>query len=372
MATSPAVTPRTSAPLLELRNVSKVFQSGIRKTATSTTVALRDASLIVPDGLPTSTAVAGESGSGKTTMARLLLGFIKPTSGQILYKGVDVATMDRTQTREYRREVQPIFQDPFEVYNPFYRVDHVLTTPLRNFGLASGPKDARRRMEEAMEMVGLRPKETLGRYPHELSGGQRQRIMVARALMLRPRIIMADEPVSMVDASLRATILDELRKLNTEFGISLVYVTHDLTTAYQVCDNIMVLYQGSVAEAGSVERVIRDPRHPYTQLLVSSIPQTDRTQRWGQDEIPLAEASLRRAVTGCRFAPRCVAVMEECWGAIPPLYRVDDDRAASCYLHKEAPVLPSEGIGQVFHRQASNPPVVTTPASPTGSTTPTT
>ena len=131
-------------------------------------------------------------------------------------------------------------------------------------------------------MVGLRPRETLGRYPHELSGGQRQRIMVARALMLRPKIIMADEPVSMVDASLRATILDELRKINTEFGISLLYITHDLTTAYQVCDNIVVLYQGTVAEAGSVERVIRNPKHPYTKLLVSSIPLTDRTQALGR------------------------------------------------------------------------------------------
>jgi len=248
---------------------------------------------VVPGGFPSATAVAGESGSGKTTMARLLLGFIKPTSGQILYKGVDITRMDRAQRQAYRREVQPIFQDPFEVYNPFYRVDHVLTTPLRNFGIESEPKAAQKRIEEALEMVGLRPRETLGRYPHELSGGQRQRIMVARALLLRPKVIMADEPVSMVDASLRATILDELRKLNTEFEISLLYITHDLTTAYQVCDDIVVLYQGSVVEAGSVERVIREPKHPYTQLLVSSIPLTDRSKRWGQDEIPILLSAHR-------------------------------------------------------------------------------
>jgi len=136
----------------------------------------------------------------------------------------------------------------------------------------------------------------------------------------------------------------------SEFGISLLYITHDLTTAYQVCDNIVVLYQGSVTEAGSVERVIRDPKHPYTQLLVSSIPQTDRSQRWGNDEIPIAEANVGRATSGCRFAPRCAAVMEECWQRIPPLFQIDSDRAASCYLHKQAPVLPSEGIGRVFHR----------------------
>ena len=339
-----------TTPLLELRNVTKVFQSGIRRTAAGTTVALRDASLTVPSEFATSTAVAGESGSGKTTMARLLLGFIKPTSGQIIYQGVDVAKMNRAQARQYRREVQPIFQDPFEVYNPFYKIDNVLTTPLRNFGLASDGKEVQRRMEEALEMVGLRPRETLGRYPHELSGGQRQRIMVARALMLRPKIIMADEPVSMVDASLRATILDELRKINTEFGISLLYITHDLTTAYQVCDNIVILYQGTVAEAGSVERVIRDPKHPYTKLLVSSIPLIDRTKRWGEDEVKARESSADRVTEGCRFAPRCPFVMEECWGTIPPLYQVDRDRVASCFLYKEFEALPSERIGEIFHR----------------------
>jgi peptide/nickel transport system ATP-binding protein len=339
-----------ATPLLELRNVTKVFQSGIRKSAGNTTIALRDASLTVPSEFPTSTAVAGESGSGKTTMARLLLGFIKPTSGQIIYQGIDVAKMDRAQARQYRREVQPIFQDPFEVYNPFYKVDNVLSTPLRNFGLAKDAKDVQRRMEESLEMVGLRPRETLGRYPHELSGGQRQRIMVARALMLRPKIIMADEPVSMVDASLRATILDELRKINTEFGISLLYITHDLTTAYQVCDNIVILYQGTVAEAGSVERVIRNPQHPYTKLLVSSIPVTDRTKRWGEDDLPIPEASAGRVTQGCRFAPRCPYVMDECWDTIPPLFRIDPDRAATCFLYKQHDALPSERIGEVFHR----------------------
>src|SRR4051794_20686767 len=146
MIDSPIPTPAEGTPLLELRNVTKVFQSGIRKTATSQTVALRDASLMVPSMFPTATAIAGESGSGKTTMARLLMGFIKPTGGQILYKGLDVAKMNSAQTRQYRREVQPIFQDPFEVFNPFYKVDHVLTTPLKNFGLAKDEQEGRARM----------------------------------------------------------------------------------------------------------------------------------------------------------------------------------------------------------------------------------
>ena len=148
------------------------------------------------------------------------------------------------------------------MYNPFYKVDHVLTTPVTKFHLARSKSEARKLIEHALEAIGLQPEETLGRYPHQLSGGQRQRVMVARASLLRPRIILADEPVSMVDASLRATILESLRKLSQKFGISLLYITHDLTTAYQISDNIIVLYQGSVVEVGDAELVIKNPQHP--------------------------------------------------------------------------------------------------------------
>ena len=196
------------------------------------------------------TAIAGESGSGKTTLARILLGFIPPSAGEVIYRGRDLARMSGAEQRQFRREVQPVFQDPFDVFNPFYRVDHVLHTPLRRYKLAGSPAEERAMIEDALSRVGLRPADTLGRYPHELSGGQRQRVMVARAVLLRPRIIVADEPVSMVDASLRATILDELRTLNRDLGISIVYITHDLTTAFQICDNILILYKGEVAEAG--------------------------------------------------------------------------------------------------------------------------
>ena len=229
--------------------------------------------------------------------------------------------MSDAERRRFRREVQPIFQDPFDVFNPFYRVDHVLTVPIRRFGLAKSGDEARRLIDEALHRVGLRPQDTLGRFPHELCGGQRQRIMVARAVLLRPKVIMADEPVSMVDASLRATILDELRTLNRDLGISIVYITHDLTTAYQICDDIIILYQGAIAEAGSVERVIRDPKHPYTQLLVASIPLPDRTRSWGGEELKIPEASAGRLSAGCRFAPRCPHVMDDCWTTIPPQLR---------------------------------------------------
>ena len=227
--------------LLELQDVTKIYGGGL--FSRRRTLALDNVSVAIPSESPQITAIAGESGSGKTTMARVLLGVVAPTEGHVLFKGQDVARMTRKQRREYRREVQPVFQDPFEVYNPFYKVDHVLTTPIKKFRMAGTKREAQRIIEDALELVGLRPDETLGRFPHQLSGGQRQRVMVARALLLKPSVILADEPVSMVDASLRATILDSIRALNRELGIAILYITHDLTTAYQISDNIMVLYR---------------------------------------------------------------------------------------------------------------------------------
>jgi oligopeptide/dipeptide ABC transporter ATP-binding protein len=346
------------SPLLELRNVSKVYGSGGLFRTHEATYALRNLSYSIPEEEASITAIAGESGSGKTTMAMLMLGFLSPTSGQVLYRGKDVATMSSAEHRQFRREVQPIFQDPFEAFNPFYRVDHVLERPLKRFGLASSRREARRMMEEALERVGLRPTETLGRFPHQLSGGQRQRIGIARALLCHPRVIVADEPVSMVDASLRATILASLQALNRDFGISILYITHDLTTAYQICQNIVVLYLGTVAEVGTVERVIRDPKHPYTQLLVSSIPVPDRRRRWGEDAPADGDSSAAPAAArvGCPFAPRCPAVMDICRQNPPPLFMPDAHRAASCFLYRDAPVLDTADVTRVFPSQSSADP----------------
>jgi oligopeptide/dipeptide ABC transporter ATP-binding protein len=257
-----------------------------------------------------------------------------------MYRGRNLASMDHRARTDFRRQVQAIFQDPYEAYNPVYRVDQVLTTPVRKFKLASSREEESRLIEHSLRLAGLRSEETLGRYPHQLSGGQRQRIMVARALLLNPRVILADEPVSMVDASLRATILESLVKLKRELGISLIYITHDLTTAYQVSQNIYVLYRGSTAEVGSVEKVIGDPKHPYTRLLVSSIPLPDPDIHWGgETEIETrakAPSAPLKALQGCKFANRCPFAIAECWQAPPPLYRTDDDRAVACYLYKES------------------------------------
>jgi peptide/nickel transport system ATP-binding protein len=334
--------------LLEARHVTKVFGGG-RFAKAPGTVALDDFSFRIDAEPPTITAIVGESGSGKTTLARLLLGLAAPTTGEVLYRGQNLQSLSREERRQFLRDVQVIFQDPYEVYNPFYKVDHVLETPIKKFHLAPSREKARQLMEETLNAVGLRPEETLGRHPHQLSGGQRQRIMVARALLLQPRLIIADEPVSMVDASLRATILESLRQLHLNFGISLLYITHDLTTAYQISQNILVMYRGEVAEAGDVDLVVKDPRHPYTQLLIQSIPKADPDHPWHGHELPIdPSAPIATDTHGCKFADRCPYAMEISRQQRPPLFRTDERRAAACFLYKESPKLEGTDLEQVM------------------------
>ncbi len=334
--------------LLEARNVSKVFGGGMFDKVE--TRALEDFSFTIQEDQPSVTAVVGESGSGKTTLVRLLLGLIQPSSGEVTYRGTSLSKLGGEHRKQFLREVQTVFQDPFEVYNPFYKVDHVLDMPIRYFGMAKSKADKRKLMESALEAVGLRPDETLGRYPHQLSGGQRQRIMVARALLLRPRVIIADEPVSMVDASLRATILESLLTLNREFGISLVYITHDLTTAYQISQDVIVLYRGSVAEAGDAALVVSEPEHPYTRLLVGSIPEPDPEQPWLGERIlgAPAEGFTPSGDSYCRFYQRCPYAMQACVDEKPPLYLTNPARLTSCYLYQDAPSVEADGMVEVL------------------------
>ncbi len=288
-AATPLADGGAGPPLLELRNVSLTYGGGLFRRRPDP--ALRDFSLVIEDQQPTIVAVVGESGSGKTTMARLVLGLETPTSGEVLYRGKDLRRFSRGERRAFRREAQAIFQDPFGVYNSFYKVDHVLTTPVAKFKLATSREDARRLIDAALRAVGLRPEDTLGRYPHQLSGGQRQRTMVARTLLLRPKVIVTDEPVSMVDASLRVTVLGNLLQLKQDHGISLIYITHDLATAYQISDRIIVLHRGVVVESGDPEQIVKRPQHPYTKQLIDSVPLPDPSRPWGagppESDIPL-------------------------------------------------------------------------------------
>jgi peptide/nickel transport system ATP-binding protein len=319
--------------LLEIRNATKIYGGSFMNRRV--TVALQDYNLTIQERPATITTIAGESGSGKSTLANLVLGFTKITTGQIFYKGVDIMTMNSQQQLDYRREVQAIFQDPYSVYNPFYRVKHIFDLVINNFKLARNKNEARDMIESALNVVGLRGQEVLEKYPHQLSGGQRQRIMVARALLTKPRLIIADEPVSMVDASLRATILESLRRLNRDMGISILYITHDLTTAYHVSKDILVLYKGSIAESGDVDHVIKDPKHPYTQLLVNSIPWPDLNRQWGAAEIKVATTANKLAAsTGCKFADRCPHAMPICGERPPTLGPIREGQVAACFLYQ--------------------------------------
>lgn len=324
--------------LLEIRKATKIYGGGFLSTG-PITVALQDFDLTIESSPATITTIAGESGSGKSTLANLVLGFTTLTSGQILFNGVDTTTFDRQQSLVYRRQVQAIFQDPYAVYNPFYRVKHVFDMIINNFKMSSSKEESRALIEDALNVVGMRGEEVLEKYPHQLSGGQRQRMMVARAFLLKPSLIVADEPVSMVDASLRAMILDIMQRLRDEHGISFLYITHDLSTAYQVGDEIYMLYQGAVAEKGHTLDVIEQPKHPYVQLLIDSIPVPDPSVRWGSNTVLTIDDEEMRvnADSGCRFYPRCQHRMDNCLTNRPLMLSVGKGgHEASCFLYSDS------------------------------------
>ena len=326
-----------SQPLLEIKNASKIYRvGGGILSKKREVVALQDFNLTIANKPATITTIAGESGSGKTTLANLVLGFTHLSSGQIVFEGKDISDMTHSEIMDYRQNVQAVFQDPFGVYNPFYRVEHVFDLVIKNFKLHKNDSEARDRIEAGLNAVGLRGEDILRKYPHQLSGGQRQRIMMARAYLIKPKLIVADEPVSMVDASLRAAILDVMLKLRDEENISFLYITHDLSTAYQVGDQIYILYQGSIAERGPTTSVIDKPHHPYVQLLVDSVPQPDPDDKWENDiELPDEEVMRAADAKGCRFYPRCPKRWDHCLSAAPPLYGVAENKhEASCYLYE--------------------------------------
>ncbi len=326
-----------SQMLLEIRNATKIYKQRGTGAGKREVIALQDFTLNIPKSPASIITIAGESGSGKTTLAQVVLGFTHLSSGQIIFEGQDMSQADGKQMKAYRRDVQAVFQDPFGVYNPYYRVEHVFRTVMDNFGLSNNKTERREMIEDALNVVGLHGDDVLRKYPHQLSGGQRQRIMMARAYMIKPKLIVADEPVSMVDASLRASILDVMMRLKDDMGISFLYITHDLSTAYQIGDQIYILYQGTIAEKGNTINVIDSPRHPYVQLLVDSVPVPDPNIKWEGEIVLPPEEEMRSSVhSGCRFYPRCPMRMDRCLTAQPPLYQVDDlDHEASCYLYED-------------------------------------
>ena len=302
--------------LLVVENLRQVF--GGRNP----TYAVDDVSFQIP-AEPTIVSLVGESGSGKSTIARIILGLLQPTAGRVLYEGTDISTPGREWNRKFRSEVQAVFQDPYSVYNPVYKAERVLKLVIRKFGLAKNTAEAQELMEVALRAVDLRPEEVLDRHPHQLSGGQRQRLMLARVYLMRPRLIVADEPVSMIDAGMRASFLNILQDFRDSHGISTLFITHDLSTAMYLGGEIIVLYQGRIMEQGETRAVMKTPLHPYAQLLISSIPTPDPRRRWEEDlsGTPLAEIGVSEVHSRerCLFAARCPQVMDRCWGARPAL-----------------------------------------------------
>ena len=326
-----------STPLLEIRNATKIYGGGFLESGEKV-VALQDFNLTIPDKPAVITTIAGESGSGKTTLASAILGFIGLSSGQILYKGKDIANLTRALTCwNTAGRFRLSFRIPTRSTTPSTGSSISLTWWFRTCNLASQQGRSARLIEQSLRVVGLRGEEVLEKYPHQLSGGQRQRIMVARAYMMKPSLIVADEPVSAVDASLRAMILDVMIRLRDEAGISFLYITHDLSTAYQIGDNIYVLYQGSIAERGHTVNVIEDPKHPYVQMLINSVPVPDPKIKWTTQLEGVADESMRATVGGgCRFYSRCPSRMPRCAETRPPLFKIDGpDQQAACFLYDE-------------------------------------
>jgi peptide/nickel transport system ATP-binding protein len=279
-------------------------------------------------------ALAGESGSGKSTFARLLARLYKPTSGEILYQGKPLSSArSRADLLRYRGDVPMVFQDPFSSINPVFRVSHGV---LRSLKLHRPELSADQRREEAervFEAVGLSPAaDVLQRFPHELSGGQRQRVGFAQALALRPKLILADEPVSMLDVSIRIGLLNLMTQLRDEQGVSILYITHDIASARYVADRLIVMYAGRIAEQGPSEEVLASPRHPYTQLLLSAVPDPRAPLTIGAETDRGEPPRVIDPAPGCRFRWRCPLAIDECSRVTPELSELAPDHDAACHV----------------------------------------
>ena len=257
--------------------------------------------------------LVGESGSGKTTLGRTLLGLVRATDGSVMFEGRDITKLSERELREHRRRMQIVFQDPHASLNPAMTIGEAVGHPLEIHGLVHGRDQVRRRVAEALEVVGLSPPEQfLDKYPSDLSGGQKQRAVIARAIILNPVLLVADEPVSMLDMSVRAKILELMLMLKQEFDLSYLYITHDLATAKFFCDRIAIMYLGRIVEIGPSEAIYEDPKHPYTQALLRAIPEPDPLRAVPRD-LPRGEVpDAARPPRGCSFHPRCPRAFEIC------------------------------------------------------------
>jgi oligopeptide/dipeptide ABC transporter ATP-binding protein len=320
--------PDASAPILEARGLKKYFP--VKRASMARREWLRAVDGVdFPVESDRVFSLVGESGCGKSTVARLLLRLAEPTGGEVLFKGRDVFSLGGAGLREFRKSVQIVFQDPFASLNPRRNVYQTLSEPMKILGVANR-SELRDRVVELLGKVGLH--DVLGRYPHEFSGGQRQRICIARALAVSPEIIVADEPLSALDVSVQAQILNLLMELKEETGMSYVFISHDLRVVEYLSDVVAVMYLGRIVEQAPAEDLFRDPKHPYTVLLLSSAPGMTP----GARRRPAPGGEVPGAIDvppGCPFHPRCPSVMEEC-RTLPPILRDVGGRAVACHLYE--------------------------------------
>src|SRR5579883_2221412 len=334
----PAAQTELEAPILEAIHLRKVFPlRQIRLIGPQRGVqAVEDVSLALRPGR--STALVGESGSGKTTVARLLARLYSPTAGTIRFQGVPVTGKSPRALRSYRHHVQLIFQDPFSSLNPIHTVRYHLSGPLRVHGHVHTQHQETEQILALLERVSLYPAEQfMEKYPHQLSGGQRQRVAIARALAVGPEVFLADEPVSMLDVSMRLDILNLLLRLKDEEHLALLFITHDIASARYFAEETLVMYAGQMVEGGPSDTIIQEPRHPYTQLLVSAAPDPDRGHARSQ-RVPEVSArgeipSLVSPISGCRFHSRCPHAMQVCKERFPGRTDLGNGRWTNCFLY---------------------------------------
>lgn len=324
-----------SMNLLELCNVTKIYRLGAfgRKALK----AVDNVSFAMTQGQVLS--LIGESGSGKTTIGKMVLRLIPVTSGRILFEGQDIRNFKGPALREYYRKVQGVFQDPFSSYNPIFKVDRVFHILRPQYFSRLRESEWEARVLQALSSVGLTPEEVLGKYPHQLSGGQLQRVLIARALLLDIRFLVADEIISMLDASTRIDVLNLLAELKHDHGLSILFITHDLSLAYYLSDEAVILYRGRVLERGRIEKVFANPVHPYTQMLLSSVPRLDK--KWEEIEIRLKHQAAQRT-EGCVYYERCPCAGKDkhCLRNQPELTMVEEDHYVACCREAET----KEGI----------------------------
>jgi len=330
--TAPQYEVLTDAPLLQTSKLTRHFRIGGGLFSRKTLHAVDDVSLTI--GSREIVALAGESGSGKSTVARLLARIYAPTSGEIHFEGRRLSDIKgRADVLRYRSDVPMVFQDPFASINPVFRVSHGIMRSLKLHRPDLSKQEQLAEAQRAFEVVGLTPAdEVLHRYPHELSGGQRQRVGFAQALSMRPKLILADEPVSMLDVSIRIGLLNLMARLRDEQGVSILYITHDIASARYVADRLVVMYAGQVAESGPMEDVLASPRHPYTQLLLSAVPDPRAELKVGAHTDHGEPPRVIDPTPGCRFRWRCPLAIDICHSVTPELSELAPGHHAACHV----------------------------------------